>query len=116
MEIKDTFIHPGEIKKLKLPIGNLASGDRISVEIRIFRASNEGPKLLLLAGVHGDEVNGIEILRRMLVNKVFESLQLGSVIVLPVLNVFGSLPSKSSRDLCKKPKTFKTGRTITEPN
>ncbi|MEL7120817.1 MAG: succinylglutamate desuccinylase/aspartoacylase family protein [Bacteroidota bacterium] len=91
MEIKGTFIHPGEIKKLKLPIGNLASGDRISVELRIFRASNEGPKLLLLAGVHGDEVNGIEILRRLLVNKVFESLQLGSVIVLPVLNVFGFL-------------------------
>lgn len=45
--------------------------------------------MLVLGGVHGDEINGIEIVRRAVKSKMFNKLNCGTVIAIPVLNVFG---------------------------
>lgn len=47
--------------------------------------------LLLTGGIHGDEINGIEIIRRMLDKSMFDFLKCGSVIALPVTNIYGFL-------------------------
>ena len=60
---------------LNFPIGHLPSGTAIDVAVHVFQASEPGPVILLLAGMHGDEINSIEILRRALTNTMFEGLK-----------------------------------------
>lgn len=96
-QIKDTEIPAGQNMEVKLPVGQLASGNLIHVRAQIFRSSVEGPTLLVLGGVHGDEINGVEIVREALEGAYFEQLRRGSVIAIPVLNVYGFI--NFSRDV-----------------
>ena len=83
-------VAPGEDKLLKINIDRLPTGTLIDIPVYVFNAKNSGPTILLQAGLHGDEINGIEILRRMLHHKLFK-IECGAVIVVPLLNVFGFL-------------------------
>ena len=89
LRIHGTTIEPGEQTTLDLSVGKLPSGTPISVRVRVYRSAEAGPCVLVLAGVHGDEINGVETVRRMIQNRLFERLERGSVIVIPVLNVYG---------------------------
>lgn len=89
MEIYDKTIQPGENKTVKIPVANLPSGTKIDLFSHVFRSVNPGPTLLVIGGVHGDEINGIEIVRRAVREKMFNSLTAGSVIAVPLLNVYG---------------------------
>jgi predicted deacylase len=82
-------ISPGENKTLKLSVGRLPSGNKINVFAHVFRSVNPGPTVLVLAGIHGDEINGIEIARKSVENGSFENLQKGTVIAIPLLNIYG---------------------------
>ena len=88
MEIQNTIIEPGESAVVRIPAGRLPSGNQIQIKAHIFRSDAEGPCVLVLAGVHGDEVNGVEILRRALAQEMFGQLRCGSVIAIPILNVY----------------------------
>jgi predicted deacylase len=87
--IDGTIIKPGEYKVLKIVVGRLPTDNQISIHCHIYRGKKPGPVILLQAGVHGDEINGIETLRRMISDGTFKSIQKGTVIVIPLLNVFG---------------------------
>jgi len=80
---------PGESGIVKIPVGQLPSDTDINVEAHIYRAQQDGPTILLLAGVHGDEINGIEIIRNFLFHMDAKDLLRGSLIIIPVLNIFG---------------------------
>ena len=73
-----------------LHVAKLPSNTNIDIPIHIYRGKESGPVLLLMAGMHGDETNGIEILRRIIADKLI-SLKRGTVIIIPILNVFGFL-------------------------
>ncbi len=88
ISIKGKSVHPGEEKLLHINIDRLPTGTLIDIPIYVFNAEKPGPTLLVQAGLHGDEINGIEIVRRMLAEKRF-SIDKGAVIVVPLLNVFG---------------------------
>ena len=79
---------PGEKKLLKISIDRLPTGTLIDIPIYVFNAKKPGPTVLIQAGLHGDEINGIEIVRRMLQQKRFNILK-GAVIAVPILNIFG---------------------------
>ncbi|MEO1011154.1 MAG: succinylglutamate desuccinylase/aspartoacylase family protein [Bacteroidota bacterium] len=79
---------PGESKLLKIGIDRLPTGTLIDIPVYVFNANKPGPTLLIQAGLHGDEINGIEIVRRMIHEKWFR-LQAGAVIAVPILNIFG---------------------------
>ena len=66
LSINGLTINPGERVLTRLVISKLPSGTVIDVPVHIIRAQEPGPVLLLMAGMHGDEVNGIETIRRML--------------------------------------------------
>ena len=68
---------------------------RTHVEIPVFvnRAKKEGPFLLLLAGLHGDEVNGVEILRR-LIRGGYHKPTAGAIISIPIMNIFGFISQR----------------------
>ena len=89
MIIHRTEVPPGEKQVVRLPVGRLASGNQVLIEAHIFRSLDDGPCVLILAGVHGDEINGVEIVRKALVENIFEQLQRGTIIAIPVLNVYG---------------------------
>lgn len=81
-------VSPGENKLLKISIDRLPTGTLIDIPVYVFNSKNPGPTLLIQAGLHGDEINGIEIVRRMLAEKLFK-INKGAVIAVPILNIFG---------------------------
>lgn len=88
MRINKIQINPGEEKKIEVNIAKLPSRSSVDVTVYIARSKKKGPTLLLLGGLHGDEINGIEIVRR-LVDKGWNIPTSGTTICIPVLNVFG---------------------------
>ncbi len=90
IEIRGQKVELGEEKLIKIEIDRLPTGTAIEIPIYVFNGKEEGPTILLQAGLHGDEVNGIELVRKMLVKNYF-NIKRGCVIVVPLLNVFGFL-------------------------
>lgn len=89
MVINKTEIKPGTDVTLKIPVASLPSGTRINLFAHVYRSENPGPTMLVIGGVHGDEINGLEIVRRSVKSGIFKELQSGSVIAVPLLNVYG---------------------------
>ncbi|APU10141.1 succinylglutamate desuccinylase [Cellulophaga geojensis KL-A] len=81
-------VKPGQEKLVSIKIDRLPTGTIIDIPIYVFNAKNPGPTLLVQAGLHGDEINGIEIVRRMLDKKYF-NVNKGCIIAVPILNIFG---------------------------
>lgn len=71
----------------QLPVTTLSSGMELSLTLHRLTGSGDGPKLLLLGGVHGDEPMGVEIVRRAFAALVGQEFT-GEVLALPVCNPF----------------------------
>lgn len=84
-----TEIKPGEFTTVNFYVGRIPSGNKLFIKSFVFSGVEPGETVMITAGIHGDEVNGIEMLRRMLENKFFEKVTKGTVIVLPLVNVYG---------------------------
>ncbi|MBI5914541.1 MAG: succinylglutamate desuccinylase/aspartoacylase family protein [Bacteroidetes bacterium] len=89
MVIQNTQIELGQQQVIRLSVGRLPSDTRITLNVHVFRSTEPGPTVLLMAGVHGDEINSVEIVRRTLAGRMFENLQRGSVVAIPLMNVHG---------------------------
>lgn len=83
-------IKKGEGAFLELGVAKLHTRNNLKISIIVERAQEDGPTLLLMGGVHGDEVNGVAIVRDIIRNK-YNIPTKGTVICIPVLNVFGYL-------------------------
>ncbi|SHF95525.1 hypothetical protein SAMN05444274_11511 [Mariniphaga anaerophila] len=81
-------IVPGKKKFLTLDAARLHTYTKIEVPVVVERAKKDGPVLLLTAGIHGNELNGIEIVRGLLAKK-YTRPDAGMVISIPTVNVFG---------------------------
>lgn len=95
--INGTNIAPGEHKKIALQVSSLPSGTPIDIHAFVWRSKKPGPIMLVSGGVHGDEINGVEIVRRSIAENMFNNLKCGSVIAVPLLNVYGFI--NFSRDV-----------------
>lgn len=89
MVINNEIIKPGKYKTVKIPVASLPSGTKIDLFAHVFRSKKPGPTLLLVGGVHGDEINGIEIVRRFSNLPIKSFLKNGSIIAVPLLNIYG---------------------------
>lgn len=93
---EDRFVILGkEIKKgerafLELEVAKLHTRNSIKIPVIVERAKKDGPTLLIMAGVHGDEVNGVAIVRNI-IRKKYNKPKCGTIICIPVFNVFGYL-------------------------
>ncbi|MFN8320676.1 MAG: succinylglutamate desuccinylase/aspartoacylase family protein [Saprospiraceae bacterium] len=97
IKIQEENILPGTQTKILLSAGKLPSGSQLSITTHVFRASKPGPTVLLLGGIHGDEINGIEIITSLLESQYLQQLKSGCVLAIPLLNVFGF--NNMSRDM-----------------
>jgi predicted deacylase len=89
-------IRPGEFKEININIARLPSHTLIDTPIYVSRALDDGPTLGLMAGMHGDELNGMEIVRRIL-DRGLHHVKRGTVVCMPIINVYGFL--NYSRDV-----------------
>jgi len=83
-------IHPGEFKAIHINIARLPSHTLIDTPIYVSRGLEEGPILALTAGMHGDEINGMEIVRRILDSGLHRPKR-GVTVCMPIVNVYGFL-------------------------
>lgn len=83
-------IAPGTTRQLEIPVVKLYTDTDISMPVHVIRGKRDGPVVFISAAIHGDEINGIEILRRLIKLKSFK-LSAGSLIFVPMVNVYGVL-------------------------
>lgn len=88
IDINGNRIDPGKDKLVHIEIARLPTGTLIDIPIHVFNSNEPGPTVLIQAGLHGDEINGVEILRRLLKDKDFK-IKKGALIMVPILNIFG---------------------------
>ncbi len=83
-------IQPGQRAQIEVPLADLYTGTEMNMPVHIIRSKKPGPKLFVSAAVHGDELNGIEIIRRLIKMKSLK-LSAGTLIAVPMVNVYGVL-------------------------
>jgi uncharacterized protein len=86
--INGITVEPGEQKIIDLPVAKLYTHTDVSIPLHIICGKKTGPRLFISAAIHGDELNGVEITRRLLKTASLKNLR-GTLIVIPVVNVFG---------------------------
>jgi len=97
IHINGMDIKPGDTAQLSLNWYQLPTKTVIEIPVYVFRSVNPGPTLLILAGMHGDEINGIEIVRRLITREDVKKPICGSIIAIPVINIISFL--SGTRDL-----------------
>lgn len=83
-------IKPGSSHFLEMEVAKLHTRNHISVPVIVERSKKDGPVMLILGGVHGDETNGVAVVRDI-IRKKYNKPERGTVICIPVLNAFGYL-------------------------
>lgn len=81
-------ILPGESKTINVEIARLHTTTKLNIPVIVRRSKVEGPVVLFSAGIHGDEINGVEIVRQIISKKINRP-QKGTIICIPVINMYG---------------------------
>jgi len=89
-EIGTTTIQPGTRQTLNLPMSLLSNHTPMVIPIHVIHGKKDGPRLFISAAIHGDELNGVEIIRRILKSPRIKKLR-GTLVAVPIVNVFGFL-------------------------
>ena len=87
-EIGGTQIAPGERTTIELSLTRLYTHSAIKLPVHVMHGKKPGPRLFVSAAIHGDEINGVEIIRRLLNRPSLKRLS-GTLIAVPVVNVHG---------------------------
>lgn len=90
IQIGEQRIEPGHRQRIQLPVARLPTETWLSLPIEVLHGRRDGPRLWLSAAVHGDELNGVEIIRQVLEHLHPQTLR-GTLIAVPIVNVFGFL-------------------------
>lgn len=83
-------VKPGETRQIEMPVAKLYTDTDICIPVHVIRSRKPGPTVFVSAAVHGDELNGIEIVRRLIQLKTLKLSQ-GTLILVPMVNVYGVL-------------------------
>ena len=81
-------VRVGTARDLELPVTRLITGADVSLPVRILHGKEDGPTVWLNAATHGDEVVGVEVIRRVLATLSPKTMR-GTLIAVPVVNVLG---------------------------
>ncbi|NSX55066.1 succinylglutamate desuccinylase/aspartoacylase family protein [Parasulfitobacter algicola] len=81
-------IAPGTRRTIDLPVSVLSDHTPITMSVHIIHGRLDGPTVFVSAGIHGDEIIGVEIVRRLLRAKNLKTVR-GTLIVIPIVNAFG---------------------------
>lgn len=90
LTIGEHTINPGERISVSLPVADLYTATSLSMPVKVVCGRKAGPVLFISAAIHGDELNGVEIIRRLLKRKILRSIR-GTLVAVPIVNVHGFL-------------------------
>lgn len=88
--IGEMMVKPGQRVNINLPVVDLYTSTSLSMPVQVICGRRPGPVLFVSAAIHGDELNGVEIVRRLLRLKALKSLR-GTLVAVPIVNVHGFL-------------------------
>ncbi|MEM7046865.1 MAG: succinylglutamate desuccinylase/aspartoacylase family protein [Pseudomonadota bacterium] len=88
LEIGSTRIKPGERKQININVARLYDFTEMNIPVEVIRGKEQGPRLFVSAATHGDEINGVEIIKRLLKHRALKKIK-GTLIAVPIVNVFG---------------------------
>jgi uncharacterized protein len=81
-------VGPGERRLVNLPLSALSNSTPMALPVCVMHARRDGPVLFVSAAVHGDELTGVAICRRLLASKAL-AITRGTLLVVPIVNAFG---------------------------
>ncbi len=88
LKVGGVTVKRGQRRRLEIPVARLPTGTALSLPVTVLRGRKPGPTIWLSAALHGDEINGTEIIRRVVLQLDPKSLS-GAVIAVPIVNVYG---------------------------
>ncbi len=86
--VGQTEIRAGTRATIDIPIAKLYTHTDMTMPVHVIHGKKAGPVLFVSAAIHGDEINGVEIVRRLLNLKLLKNLR-GTLIAIPIVNVYG---------------------------
>jgi uncharacterized protein len=89
-ELAGLEVRPGHSETAELPIPRLVTGTQISLPVRVLHGRQAGPVVWVSAAIHGDEVGGVEVIRRVL-GRLDPRRLAGTILFVPIVNVHGFL-------------------------
>jgi uncharacterized protein len=89
-EIGETHVAPGDRVTVNLQVSTLANAMRMDLPVHVVHGGEAGPVMFISAVVHGDEILGLEIVRRVLANEALKTIK-GTLLAIPIVNAFGFL-------------------------
>lgn len=95
-ELLGRRVEPGQRMRVNWRSGATFIGDAMQVPVIVVHGAKPGPKLCLTGAIHGDELNGVEVIRRVL-GALDAGELVGTVIGVPIVNMAGF--SRGSRYL-----------------
>lgn len=88
LRINGQIIKPGTDVTIDVELPKLYTHTEAIMPVHVIRGRKDGPRLLVSAAIHGDEINGIEIIRRLLKHKALKQIR-GALVAVPIVNVYG---------------------------
>jgi uncharacterized protein len=88
--IGTTTVPPGRKVRIELPFALLPTGSPAYLPIAVINGRTAGPNVWISGGIHGDEINGVEVVREVMKALDARSLR-GAVIAVPIVNPLGFL-------------------------
>jgi predicted deacylase len=88
MEIGGTSVRAGRRGEIELPVAKLVTGSPLSMPVLVLHGASDGPTIWINGAIHGDELNGTEIIRRVIAEIDPKTLS-GTILAVPVVNLPG---------------------------
>lgn len=88
LTIGSTRVMAGSRVNIELPVAQLSTHTPVTLPVQVVHGRRPGPSLFVSAALHGDELNGVEIIRRLMASPFLERMA-GTLVAVPLVNVFG---------------------------
>ncbi len=88
LEIGGTVVAAGTRAQVELPVSQLITGESLSIPVVALHGAKDGTSVWINAAIHGDEVNGVEIVNRVIADLDPKKLS-GTLLAVPVVNIHG---------------------------
>ena len=88
LTINGNTFEPGTKTTIELPVGRLYTHTPMTMPVHVVKGKKSGPRLFISAAIHGDEINGVEIIRRLLKLPALKRIK-GTIIAVPIVNTYG---------------------------
>lgn len=90
LKIGGVKVPVGTRQAVEVPVAPMYTHDDLSMTVQVVRGKRPGPVLFICAAIHGDEINGVEIIRRLLQHRALKNIR-GTLLAIPIVNVYGFL-------------------------